>query len=147
MANVRNVLSLRICDFEIVSNFGFQYSGFDKVMSIELQLKNRIMRRVRFIYWFRKATSPIATQTYVLSFFVVQLLRVVSMPHVVANMPSVLDPAAFVEFHAASFLNTEPAVQILAVGVLSLAIWLTRNVIRDVKNVARSAHSYSAQQA
>src|SRR3989344_442874 len=115
-------------------------------MSGERSLKNNIMRRVRFIYWFRKATSPIAVQTYVLSFFVVQLLRFVSMPHVVANMPSVLNPAAFVEFHTASFLNTEPPVQILAVGALSLGSWLTRNLMRDVRSVARSAHALRTQQ-
>ena len=115
-------------------------------MSGKSSLNNKIMRRVRFVYWFRKATSPIAVQTYVLSFFVVQLLRFVSMPHVVANMPSVLNPAAFVEFHIASFLNTEPAVQILAVGALSLGIWLTRNLVRDVKNATRTVHAFRTQQ-
>ena len=103
------------------------------------------MRRVRFIYWFRKATSPVALQTYILSFFVVQLLRYVSMPHIVANMPSILQPISFVEFHVASFLNTEPVVQVFVVGALSLSIWLIRNIMRDIKHAGKLSHNFSLQ--
>ena len=87
------------------------------------------------MYVVRKATSPVALQTYVLSFLVVQLLRFVSMPHVLANMPSLFEPVAFAQFHAISFLNTEPIVQLFAVGTISLSAWLVRGIVRNTKAV------------
>ncbi len=92
------------------------------------------MRKVYFVYMLRKATSPIALQSYIFAFFIWQLALVVSMPHIFSNMPSILSPREFISFHAASFLNTEPLVQILAIGTIVLLIWLARNIVRNLKN-------------
>ena len=102
-------------------------------MATHEQMKKRIMRRVWAIYLIRRATSPIALQTYVMSFFTVQLFVFVSLPHVVANMPSITHPVEFLSFYASSFLNTEPLVQIIAVGFLTSIVWLTRNIVRNLE--------------
>lgn len=106
-------------------------------------LRKRIMRRVWALYLWRKATSPVAVQTYVLSFFVYQLFLYVSMAHVVANMPSMLRPAAFVEFYFNSFVNTELLVQMIAVGVLSLGSWLIRSITRNVRAGSLARHAFA----
>ena len=101
---------------------------------IHQQFKQKIMRRVWAIYFFRKATSPIAVQTYALSFLIWQLFVYVSMPHVLANMPSIEKPVELFNFMAASFVKTELVVQVLAVGTISLLIWLGRNIFRNISS-------------
>lgn len=100
-------------------------------------LQKRIMRRVWAIYVYRKATSPTALQTYVFSFLTWQLFMYVSMPSVVANMPSAMTPIVFTEFYFNSFVNTEFWVQIIAVGLMSLGIWFVRNTIRNMTQAQR----------
>lgn len=105
---------------------------------MDTALKKRIMRRVYAVYLMRKATSPVALQTYLLSFLTLQLFLFVSMRHVVENAPNVFDVGAFARFYAQSFLQTELSVQVLAVGVLSVSSWMARGIVRNVKqgNVA-----------
>lgn len=96
-------------------------------------LHKRIMRRVWAVYVYRKATSPMALQTYIFSFLTWQLFIYVSMSSVMANMPSVKTPFAFVQFYFHSFINTEVWVQAIAVGFMSLGIWFVRNTVRNMK--------------
>jgi len=112
---------------------------------MENNLRKKIMRRVWALYVWRKATSPVAVQTYVLSFLVYQLFVYVSMTSVVANMPSIMRPGAFFEFYFNSFVNTELWVQAIAVGVLSLGSWLVRNIIRNIGAGQLVRHSLKTQ--
>ena len=96
-------------------------------------LKKRIMRRIWALYVYRKATSPVALQTYLFSFLTWQLFMYVSMPSIVANAPQLSHPLAFAEFYFNSFINTEFWVQAIAVGLMSLGIWFVRNSIRNIK--------------
>ena len=96
-------------------------------------LQKRIMRRVWGIYVYRKATSPMALQTYLFSFLTWQLFVYVSMSSVVANMPSITTPLMFAQFYFNSFINTGLWVQAIAVGFMSLGIWFVRNTVRNMK--------------
>lgn len=98
-----------------------------------IALQKRIMRRIWALYVFRKATSPMALQTYVFSFLTWQLFMYVSMSSVITNMPRITQPLAFAEFYFNSFVNTGVWVQTIAVGFMSLGIWFVRNTARNLQ--------------
>lgn len=104
---------------------------------MDTALKNKIMRRVLAVYLIKKAINPMALQTYLLAFLTWQLFLYVSMPHVIANAPNILHGKAFVEFYIQSFLRTQLIVQVLAVGILSMAIWIARQVVYAVRRKNR----------
>ena len=112
---------------------------------MDLALKHKIMRRVFALYVLKKAVNPMALQTYLLAFLTWQLFLYVSMPHVIANAPNILHGRAFVEFYIQSFLRTHLIVQVLAVGILSLVIWIARQVVYSLKRGSISARILNAQ--
>ena len=114
---------------------------------MDIALKKRIMQRVYAVYLMRKATSPVALQTYLLSFLTLQLFLFVSMRHVVENAPGILNVAAFARFYAQSFLQTEPVVQVLAVGVLSVTSWMARGIVRNMKQGSVIVRTIRTQRA
>ncbi len=104
---------------------------------MDTALKNKIMRRVFATYLIKKAVNPMALQTYLLAFLTWQLFLYVSMPHIIANAPNILHGRAFVEFYIQSFLRTQLIVQVLAVGILSLVIWIVRQMVYSLRRRSR----------
>lgn len=80
-----------------------------------------------------------ALQTYLLAFLTWQLFLYVSMPHVIANAPNILHTRAFLQFYLTSFLRTHLIVQVLAVGILSLLIWIARQLVYALRRRNRFA--------
>lgn len=81
----------------------------------EIELKDRIMRRVYLAYTLRKALSPNAIRLYVVAIVAAELSPLspfVSLSNVIANMPDFTDVKALWIFHMYAFLNTHLIVQI-----------------------------------
>ena len=112
---------------------------------MDITLKNKIMRRVFALYLLKKAVNPMALQTYLLAFLTWQLFLYVSMPHVIANAPNILHGRAFMEFYFQSFLRTQFIVQVLAVGILSLVIWIARQVFYSLKRGSITSRMLTTQ--
>lgn len=79
-----------------------------------IQLKQRIMRRVYFIYLLRKALSPKAVKLYIIALVAFELSPFspfISIEHVIANMPRFSDVPALLNFNLTAFLHTNLFIQ------------------------------------
>jgi len=85
-----------------------------------INLKNRIMRRVYLISFIRRVLSPVAVKLYVTAFLFSLLLVNVSVSNVLANTRS-FAPGDLIYFYKFAFMNTEILTQISLLGILSLA--------------------------
>jgi hypothetical protein len=96
----------------------------------ELQLKNKIMRRVYFLHTIRKVKGPIMSKLVLFAVFLLALSSLVSVPSIIANMPHSF--GSLYSFIVAAFLNTQFAVQAIlllacVVGLLLIKDAVTRN--------------------
>jgi hypothetical protein len=87
------------------------------------------MRRVRTIYILRQIFSPTSMKIVMLFAVLKESFSVVSVPNVLANSPSLLNPIASYQFFTSAFLNTELVVRILLVATLALTLWLIRDLL------------------
>ena len=78
------------------------------------------MKKVSVIFWARRLTSRRALECYVLFISTLGLFSFVSVPHVIANMPSLTDFARLSAFMLAAFGHTNIIVQI-TLSILALA--------------------------
>jgi len=92
-------------------------------------LKKRIMRRVYAVWVLKKLTSPTAMKLLILAGILKQSFSLVSVPNIIQNSPSFLDPIASSAFVTNAFLHTELPVQMLAIATLGLLLWLIRDMI------------------
>ncbi len=84
-------------------------------------ISNNVQKKVNTIFWARRLTSRRAIECYVLFISTLGLFSFVSVPHVIANMPSVIDLARLSGFIAAAFAHTHTVVQLaLALMVVSV---------------------------
>jgi hypothetical protein len=97
-------------------------------------LEQKIMPRVRRIYYLRKLTGPTALKAYALGALAVWLASLVSVVNVLTNMPSVMTPVSLVRFLASAALQTEVAVQALLLGVGILVALMVRDIARNTKD-------------
>lgn len=91
-------------------------------------LEQRILARVRRIYYLRKLTGPTALKAYGLVVLSFTLVSLVSLVHVVSNMPSVTAPASLVRFMAAAVLHTEWSVQAILMALVALLALMVRDI-------------------
>ena len=98
---------------------------------INKKLKKRIMRRIYFAFFLRKATSVFAIEVYAFVFFAGVLLSSVSLKNIFANMPKLTDISALYTFYVSAFLNTELMVQFLLTGVFAAAFILFKDIIKS----------------
>lgn len=106
-------------------------------------LEQKIMTRVRRIYYLRKATSPTALKLYGLCGIMMGLLSAVSVANVYANMPSPLAPIHFLSFLSAAIRNTELMVQFLLAGLCAFSALLVYDIVRTAR--MHRSHGYSFQ--
>lgn len=97
-------------------------------------LEQKIMSRVRRIYYLRKLMGPTAIKAYALVALTLALVSLVSVVNVVTNMPSVTAPLSMVRFFTSAVLKTEAAVQVLLVGLCLLAVLMARDIVRTTKS-------------
>jgi hypothetical protein len=92
-------------------------------------LEQKIMSRVKRIYYLRMLTGTNAMRAYALIVLGAVLASLVSLVNVVANMPSLASPASVARFLADAALHTETAVQVVLVGFFSLVAWMARDFL------------------
>ncbi len=96
------------------------------------------MRRVYAVFFLRELASSLWVKAAALAVLVAASALVVSVADVFANMPGVNEPAALYGFFTYAFLQTEYAVQALALGIAVLTAFIGREVA--VRAVRQSRH-------
>lgn len=104
-------------------------------------MEQKIMNRVKRIYYLRKVINPVALKVYGLAACTATLFSVVSIMNIYANMPSPLAPGAFMSFVMNALSHTEGLVQVLIVGIVATALMLGRDLMRG--NVGRGVKSFA----
>ena len=87
------------------------------------------MRRVYAVWVLKKLTSPTSMKLFVLAGVMRQSFAMVSVPNIIKNAPSFLNPVASYEFLTQAFLHTQISVQLLGIGILALSLWLIRDAM------------------
>lgn len=93
------------------------------------ELKNNIMRRVYVIFFLRKLTSLFAIKVSALALLFVSANFLVSVRDVLINMPDMQHLNAVYHFYLSAFLHTELPVQLLIVAVLTLFVFIVKDII------------------
>ena len=88
------------------------------------------MRRVRTVYILRKLFSPTSMKLVILFAVLRESFSAVSIPNIIANSPSILNPLASYQFFLSAFFTTETTVRILFIAILTLSLWLIQDFIR-----------------
>ncbi len=101
-------------------------------------ISNNVQKKVKVIFWARRLSSRRALECYVLFVSTVGLFSFVSVPHVIANMPSVTDIFSVANFMLIAAVHTHTAVQfILGLMILSIALMAFDFVRQSVFHRAR----------
>lgn len=91
------------------------------IMEKELKLKRNIMRRVYLAYVVKTIFSQKVVKFIPFALVVVELtpfLPLVSLQHVIANMPALTDLKALYSYEVSAFMNTELVVQVSVVATI-----------------------------
>lgn len=96
------------------------------------QFKKETMRRIYLVFFMRKLVGRIALKTYAVLGLLYLQTYAVSFTNVIKNMPALSDLPAVARFYSYAFLNTQASVQLMTVAVLALALWLSRDLARDM---------------
>ena len=102
------------------------------------ELKNRVIRRVRRIYYLRVFINPLTLKIYALGLLGGLASLAVSIPDVIRNAPTFTDLEALYTFSTFSLTHTEVAVQLMVLVALAVFLWLVRDIARSLRG-----HSYS----
>lgn len=90
---------------------------------LEIQLKNKIMRRVYAIWVLKKVISLAFLRFVVLCGLAFMLAREVSVVNVLNNLPDITDIGANFNYFSFAFSNTELSVQLYLLGIIALVAW------------------------
>lgn len=92
-------------------------------------IERTVMRRVRIIHTLKTIAGPVGkTALFALALAIVTLQ--VSVPHVIANMPSLIDVAAVARFFLSAFTHTVFLVQAFSLVAIATLLWLLRDLLR-----------------
>lgn len=91
-------------------------------------LKAQVMRRVYIVANLRRALSPFALKFYFFAALLWEVGRQVWVARVIHNSPPLTHPLATVTFFANAFSHTHTTVQLLSLGVLFFALWLSADL-------------------
>ena len=105
-------------------------------------ISNNVQKKVRLIFWMRRLTSRRAIECYVLFVSTVGLFSFVSVPHVIANMPSVTDIARLSAFVVGALTHTHAAVQIALVLMCVSLVFMVSDLIRRSRLTALRPRVY-----
>jgi len=100
-------------------------------MSTNIELKNKIMRRVRRVYYLQQILSPLLLKVYGLVIMFIGAVSLVSLKNVVVNLSNVETFGQFYSFMSAAFFNTELVVQALVLIILLLVALMIRDIIKN----------------
>lgn len=97
-----------------------------------LQFKKRIMRRVYALYVLGKVLSKLAFKVYAGLALLYGIKIFVHVEAVANNMPDFNNLSGLYTFMTQAALNTNLAVQFIIFGVVALAVWVLRDVIKNI---------------
>src|SRR3989338_4754885 len=92
--------------------------------------ENRIMLRVRRMYYLKKVINPFAFKVYGLAAVALGTFKMVSVQNVIANMPGFLDLGSMYVFMRAALLNTELSVQLALIVATLLALLVLKDALK-----------------
>lgn len=101
----------------------------------DVELHNRIMRRIRCVYLMNRYCSATLCKMYSLVAMGTLLAAMVSVPSIYANMGHTLDPMYVTDYLMRAFLHTEFVVQVLSVVLVALMAWLVVDALRRLSGV------------
>jgi len=96
-------------------------------MNNTLNLKQNIMRRVRFVYWTKRILRPIYLKAGVLSICLAAVASSVSVVSIARNFSHV-NVGVALQFMVSAFVNTDFLVKILVIGIFVMALLLIRDI-------------------
>jgi hypothetical protein len=88
---------------------------------------NEIMKKVRTIFLLRKLAAPFT----VFAASIVIVISTVSVSHVIANMPEILDIQAVIKFFVTAFAHTDIVIKSALVAGLVFMILTLKGVIES----------------
>lgn len=106
-------------------------------------IKKRIMRRIKTIYYLRKILNPFTMKGTVLAFSLAGFASLVHVAAVFENMPSLLNTTSFLSFSYNAFLNTEFAVQALILALFVTTVWLMRDVVLKIPHSTETSLAHT----
>jgi len=101
---------------------------------METKLKNRIMRRIQFIFYCRSTVSKVALKIYITLILLWGFIPNVSLMNVFKNTKNLgsMDAGHVLYFYKYAFMNTELVVQTISVAVFILAVFILGNNIKGL---------------
>ena len=99
-------------------------------------IEQKVMKKVRRVYYLRKATSITALRLYGTIALTALFGSLVSIQSVWANMPPLMSPVNVLDFLYRAVVNTDLAVQGIGIGLALLTVLLVRDIVRGVRSEA-----------
>ena len=99
----------------------------------DTEIKEKIMHRVKTIYWFRKLIHPIGIKSAILFAGIFGTSSMVSVPSVLTNLKSE-SPLVYTDYFLKAFLQTEIAVQLMLSVTLIVALWVFFELMLKLSN-------------
>jgi hypothetical protein len=96
----------------------------------EKVLREKIMRRVRFIHLMKSNALAFAAESVMLAVFVAAGSFFVSVPNVINNMPSVFEIGNLANFVVYAFLKTEIVMQMIFLGALAAFAYIVKDILK-----------------
>lgn len=101
-------------------------------------VRREVMRRVYMVFFLRTVVKPFALKAASAGALAVVGAALISVRSVWFNMPSIAEAASVAKFLLSAFLNTELAVQALALGLVVLAALALRDLLRAARFLSRT---------
>ncbi len=114
-------------------------------MKTDAQIRARVMRRVRAIYWARQIARP-APRVALLGALSLALTSTVSVVNVAVNALMFGGVLQLAGFFVAAFVGTTLAVQALVLGIVATVGWFVFDAVRKVTTVLAPAHEVATAQ-
>jgi len=97
------------------------------------QLENRIMRRVYFIFYCRKAIGKFALKIYLILLLLWGLFHNISFVSVFRNTKSIaVDVGSVSSFYKYAFIHTEFVVQTISVAIIAILAFTLGNNLKGL---------------
>jgi len=103
----------------------------------QTKLGNRVMRRIYFIWFTRKALHPLTIKTATLAFFVWQILINISLINIYSNAVQTAsgEGGSFYSFFSHAVTHTDLVVQIFGLGLVALFAWIIFDIKQSFRRV------------
>lgn len=95
----------------------------------EINLTKRIMRRVCVIWGIRLALHPTTLKVLIAALLGFRSMKYVSYAHVFANMPTLFDVSAGVQFMRSAMHHAHPMTLVLLSSVVWLLLWIATDTL------------------